>query len=159
MTTLNYDVIQQPGAAPIKLWTRGVPLEDQARQQLQNIAKLPFIHKWISVMPDVHLGKGATVGSVVPTIGAIIPAAVGVDIGCGMVAARLSLTAQQGAWRTPGPSGSGSLAARLPRRLLRHHPRPHPIWPASPDCSAAAAWWQPLRWSISSPCAITSAPA
>ncbi|EVT69398.1 RTCB protein [Stenotrophomonas maltophilia 5BA-I-2] len=93
MTTLNYDVIQQPGAAPIKLWTRGVPLEDQARQQLQNIAKLPFIHKWISVMPDVHLGKGATVGSVVPTIGAIIPAAVGVDIGCGMIAVRTTLVA------------------------------------------------------------------
>ncbi|MCW2067866.1 UNVERIFIED_ORG: tRNA-splicing ligase RtcB [Stenotrophomonas maltophilia] len=93
MTTLNYDVIQQPGAAPIKLWTRGVPLEDQAREQLQNIAKLPFIHKWISVMPDVHLGKGATVGSVVPTIGAIIPAAVGVDIGCGMIAVRTTLVA------------------------------------------------------------------
>lgn len=93
MTTLNYDVIQQPGAAPIKLWTRGVPLEDQAREQLQNIARLPFIHKWISVMPDVHLGKGATVGSVVPTIGAIIPAAVGVDIGCGMIAVRTTLVA------------------------------------------------------------------
>ena len=93
MTTLNYDVIQQPGAAPIKLWTRGVPLEDAAREQLQNIARLPFIHRWISVMPDVHLGKGATIGSVVPTIGAIIPAAVGVDIGCGMIATRTTLTA------------------------------------------------------------------
>ena len=78
---------------PIKLWTRGVPLEDEARDQLRNIAKLPFIHRWIAVMPDVHLGKGATVGSVVPTIGAIIPAAVGVDIGCGMIAARTSLVA------------------------------------------------------------------
>ena len=57
----NHDVIQEPGAAPIKLWTRGVPLEDEARKQLQNIAKLPFIHRWIAVMPDVHLGKGATV--------------------------------------------------------------------------------------------------
>ncbi|KRD73961.1 RtcB family protein [Lysobacter sp. Root983] len=93
MSTQNYDVIQEPGSAPIKLWTRGVPLEDEARQQLQNIAKLPFIHRWIAVMPDVHLGKGATVGSVVPTIGAIVPAAVGVDIGCGMIAARTSLTA------------------------------------------------------------------
>jgi len=93
MTTLNHDVIQQPGAAPIKLWTRGVPLEDQAREQLQNIARLPFIHKWIAVMPDVHLGKGATVGSVVPTVGAIIPAAVGVDIGCGMMAVRTTLDA------------------------------------------------------------------
>ncbi|WP_295908976.1 RtcB family protein [uncultured Xanthomonas sp.] len=93
MNTEQYDVIAQPGAAPIKLWTRGVPLEDEARQQLQNIAKLPFIHRWIAVMPDVHLGKGATVGSVVPTIGAIVPAAVGVDIGCGMIAARTSLVA------------------------------------------------------------------
>lgn len=93
MTTHNYDVIQDEGAAPIKLWTRGVPLEDEARKQLQNIARLPFIHRWIAVMPDVHLGKGATVGSVVPTIGAIVPAAVGVDIGCGMIAARTTLTA------------------------------------------------------------------
>ena len=93
MTTYDYDVIQDPGAVPIKLWTRGVPLEDEARDQLRNIAKLPFIHRWIAVMPDVHLGKGATVGSVVPTIGAIIPAAVGVDIGCGMIAARTSLVA------------------------------------------------------------------
>ncbi|MBB4604415.1 tRNA-splicing ligase RtcB [Xanthomonas arboricola] len=93
MSIEYYDVIAQPGAAPIKLWTRGVPLEDEARQQLQNIAKLPFIHRWIAVMPDVHLGKGATVGSVVPTIGAIVPAAVGVDIGCGMIAARTTLVA------------------------------------------------------------------
>ena len=70
-----------------------MPLEDEARKQLQNIAKLPFIHRWIAVMPDVHLGKGATVGSVVPTIGAIVPAAVGVDIGCGMIAARTTLVA------------------------------------------------------------------
>ena len=62
MTTLDYDVIHEPGAVPIKLWTRGVPLEDEARKQLQNIAKLPFIHRWIAVRPDVHLGKGATVG-------------------------------------------------------------------------------------------------
>ena len=93
MTTHNYDVIHEPGSVPIKLWTRGVPLEDEARQQLQNIAKLPFIHRWIAVMPDVHLGKGATVGSVVPTIGAIVPAAVGVDIGCGMIATRTTLMA------------------------------------------------------------------
>src|SRR3569623_55218 len=93
MSSNHYDVIQESGAAPIKLWTRGVPLEDAARQQLQNIARLPFIHRWIAVMPAVHLGKGATVGSVVPTSGAIIPAAVGVDIGCGMIAARTTLMA------------------------------------------------------------------
>jgi len=91
--TPTHDIIHDEGAAPIRLWTRGVPLEDEAREQLRNIAKLPFIHRHIAVMPDVHLGKGATVGSVVPTVGAIIPAAVGVDIGCGMIAARTSLRA------------------------------------------------------------------
>jgi len=83
----------QENGAPIKAWIEGVPLEDSARQQLVNVASLPFIHKHIAVMPDVHWGMGATVGSVIPTRGAIIPAAVGVDIGCGMVAARTSLTA------------------------------------------------------------------
>lgn len=93
MDTRNYDILNETGAKPIKMWTRGVPLEDEARQQLLNIARMPFIHEWLAVMPDVHLGKGATVGSVVPTVGAIIPAAVGVDIGCGMMAARTTLTA------------------------------------------------------------------
>ena len=80
-------------AVDIKSWTRGVAFEPEARAQLKNIATLPFIHKWIAVMPDVHLGKGATIGSVVPTVGAVIPAAVGVDIGCGMMAVRTSLAA------------------------------------------------------------------
>jgi tRNA-splicing ligase RtcB len=87
-----YKVIHESGA-PIKTWTEGVPLEDAAKKQLINVASLPFIHKHIAVMPDVHWGMGATVGSVIPTKGAIIPAAVGVDIGCGMVAARTSLVA------------------------------------------------------------------
>jgi tRNA-splicing ligase RtcB len=77
----------------IKAWIDGVPVEDQARQQLDNIAGMPFIHKHVAIMPDVHWGMGATVGSVIPTKGAIIPAAVGVDIGCGMTAVRTSLTA------------------------------------------------------------------
>jgi len=93
MTDNNYNVISETGGVPIKLWTEGVPLEDEARAQLLNIAKLPFVHRWIAVMPDVHLGKGATVGSVVPTLGAIVPAAVGVDIGCGMIASRTTLKA------------------------------------------------------------------
>ena len=87
-----YKVIQENGA-PIKAWIDGVQLEDAARQQLINVASLPFIHHHIAAMPDVHWGMGATVGSVIPTKGAIVPAAVGVDIGCGMVAARTSLTA------------------------------------------------------------------
>ncbi|WP_277052954.1 RtcB family protein [Zestomonas thermotolerans] len=78
---------------PIKFWTDGVPVEPEALRQLQNTAQLPFIFKHIAVMPDVHLGKGSTIGSVIPTVGAIIPAAVGVDIGCGMIAARTSLVA------------------------------------------------------------------
>jgi tRNA-splicing ligase RtcB len=81
------------GSRPIKHWTRGVPLEDSALEQLRNTAALPFIHKHVAVMPDVHKGMGATIGSVVPTKGAIIPAAVGVDIGCGMSATRTTLTA------------------------------------------------------------------
>ena len=64
-----------------------------ARAQLLQTAQLPFIYKHLAVMPDVHLGKGSTIGSVIPTRGAIIPAAVGVDIGCGMMAARTSLRA------------------------------------------------------------------
>ena len=83
----------QTAGAPIKAWTSGVPVEDQARQQLINMAQMPFVHSHIAIMPDVHWGIGATVGSVIPTIGAIIPAAVGVDIGCGMMAVRTSLTA------------------------------------------------------------------
>ncbi|HEX6100121.1 MAG TPA: RtcB family protein [Thermoanaerobaculia bacterium] len=132
MTTNNYEVFKPERGVAIKAWTRGVPVEDAAKQQLLNIASLPFIYRWIAVMPDVHLGKGATVGSVIPTQKAIIPAAVGVDIGCGMMAVRTSLTANdlpgdlaplrsvieeavphgrtdnggrndRGAWRTPPP--------------------------------------------------------
>jgi len=79
------------GRVPVKIYTDEV--DGKAMQQLYNIAQLPFIHNHIAAMPDVHLGKGATVGSVIPTKGAIIPAAVGVDIGCGMNALRLSLKA------------------------------------------------------------------
>ncbi|WP_299584842.1 RtcB family protein [uncultured Microbulbifer sp.] len=94
MKSMPYEVMQE-GGAPIKSWTLGVPFEEEAKTQLKNIAQMPFIHKWVAAMPDVHLGKGATIGSVVPTLGAVIPAAVGVDIGCGMMAVRTSLTAAQ----------------------------------------------------------------
>ena len=93
MTTTHYETIETPGGAPIKAWVRGVDLADNARAQLQNVARLPFIHRWVAAMPDVHLGYGATVGSVIPTHKAIVPAAVGVDIGCGMMASRTTLTA------------------------------------------------------------------
>ena len=89
---MNFEVLEG-GRLPIKAWTRGVQVEDAARQQLLNLANMPFIHKHIAAMPDVHWGMGATVGSVIATKGAIIPAAVGVDIGCGMAAQRTTLTA------------------------------------------------------------------
>lgn len=79
--------------APIKAWTEGVPVEDKALDQLRAIAGLPFIYKHLAAMPDVHWGLGATIGSVIATKGAVIPAAVGVDIGCGMSAQRTTLTA------------------------------------------------------------------
>src|SRR3990172_1908398 len=88
----NY-VVDDSSVMPIKMWTQGVPVEAEALQQLHNIASLPFIFKHVAIMPDVHWGIGATVGSVIATRGAIIPAAVGVDIGCGMNAIRTSLTA------------------------------------------------------------------
>lgn len=92
MTINKFEIIESAGK-PIKAWTRGVQVEDSAKQQLRNLASLPFIHSHIAVMPDVHYGMGATVGSVIATKGAIVPAAVGVDIGCGMAAQRTSLTA------------------------------------------------------------------
>ena len=88
-----HETLETRGAKPIKLWTQGVPVEAEAREQLLRTARLPFIFRHLAVMPDVHLGKGSTIGSVIPTQGAIVPAAVGVDIGCGMMAARTSLTA------------------------------------------------------------------
>ena len=94
MDISNFELLHAEGSAtPIKGWVRGVPLEAEAHAQLRNIASIPFVGPWVAVMPDVHLGKGATVGSVIPTRGAIIPAAVGVDIGCGMAAVRTTLRA------------------------------------------------------------------
>lgn len=93
MTEMAYEMIDSAGGKPIKAWTRGVQVEDQARQQLRNLASMPFIFSHVAAMPDVHWGMGATVGSVIATKGAVIPAAVGVDIGCGMMAQRLNLHA------------------------------------------------------------------
>lgn len=88
----THEVIQD-GGVPIRLWTQGVPVDEKAKQQLISASKMPFIYKWLAVMPDVHVGIGATIGSVIPTKQAIIPSAVGVDIGCGMMAVQTSLTA------------------------------------------------------------------
>ena len=88
---MHYEQLDIPGGVPVKMWTNGVPVEEDAKNQLRNIARLPIVFKHVAVMPDVHLGIGATIGSVVPTINAIIPAAVGVDLGCGMMACKTTL--------------------------------------------------------------------
>ncbi|GAB7550871.1 RtcB family protein [Novosphingobium sp. 11B] len=93
MTDTSFELRQVEGGVPVKMWTRGVPVDDKAHDQLARAAKMPFVFRHVAAMPDVHVGIGATVGSVIPTRGAVIPAAVGVDIGCGMMAARTSLMA------------------------------------------------------------------
>jgi len=98
MTEANFDAFQitatQPAMkVPVKHWTRGVLFEAEAQEQLRKLASMPFIHRHLAVMPDVHSGRGSTVGTVIATRGAVIPAAVGVDIGCGMMAIQLPLKA------------------------------------------------------------------
>jgi tRNA-splicing ligase RtcB len=117
-----------PGGVPLKMWTRGVPVEDQAKRQLSNAARLPIVFRHIAAMPDVHFGIGATVGSVIPTIRAIIPAAVGVDIGCGMMACKTTLTAAD------LPDNLGPLRAAIERAV------PHGRQPGSRD---PGAWQKP----------------
>lgn len=90
--TLNKNAVAGKGV-PVKIFTNDI--EDDAIRQLRTLSQLPFIHSHIAVMPDVHIGKGATVGSVIPTKDALIPSAVGVDIGCGMNAIRLSIKGSQ----------------------------------------------------------------
>jgi hypothetical protein len=92
VSTENYSVIQSGGDGFIKAWNHGVPFEDKAIEQMKNTARMPFVFKYVAAMPDAHWGLGSTVGTVLPTKGAIIPAAVGVDIGCGMLALKTSLT-------------------------------------------------------------------
>jgi tRNA-splicing ligase RtcB len=99
------------GRVPVKVYTGDI--EPQARQQLVNISRLPIVHHHVAAMPDVHLGIGATVGSVIPTLRAIIPAAVGVDIGCGMIASRLSST---------GNDFDESLLQRIFQRIEKNVP-------------------------------------
>lgn len=108
---MNKFSIHDTGAAPLKLWDSHGAFEPQAMQQLRNIASLPFIHRHVAGMPDVHLGKGATVGSVIATKQAVIPAAVGVDIGCGMSAVRTSLTADD------LPDSLGPIRAEIERAV------------------------------------------
>ncbi len=126
-----HDLIETRGV-PIKAWTQGVAFEKEARQQVTKVAELPFVFRHVAVMPDVHLGIGATVGSVIATTKAIVPAAVGVDIGCGMIAQKTSLRASDlpsdlGPIRSAieravphgGPGLTGSWRDMIPSRVSR----------------------------------------
>lgn len=90
---MNFTLYKNEDTKPVKAWVNGVNIEDEALEQILNVASLPFIHSHVALMPDVHAGKGSTIGSVIPTYQAIIPATIGVDIGCGMVALKTALTA------------------------------------------------------------------
>jgi tRNA-splicing ligase RtcB len=94
MAKQHYNIEEIPGGVSVKMWTKGVPVDDKAKAQLASAARLSIVFKHIAAMPDVHVGIGATVGSVIATVKAIIPAAVGVDIGCGMIAAKTTLRAE-----------------------------------------------------------------
>ncbi len=137
----NYEVMQD-GGVPIKSWTKGVPFEDEAKSQLKNISRLPFIHKWVAAMPDVHLGKGATIGSVVPTLGAVIPAAVGVDIGCGMMAVKTSLSASDLPDNLAGIRSAIEAAVPHGRSARARGNRDKGAWGSTPDDVLRA--WAPL---------------
>jgi len=129
----------ETGGAPIKAWTRGVPIEEAARQQIENVARLPFIYKHVAVMPDVHWGLGATVGSVIPTVGAIIPAAVGVDIGCGMAAVGTNITAAG----LPDTLSSlrAAIEAAVPHGRTDHGRRNDSgAWTSEPPAAVTSAW-------------------
>src|ERR1043165_4074781 len=89
---MGIQITLNKGRVPVKIWTRDI--EHEAIRQLANVAQLPIVHGHVAAMPDVHAGIGATVGSVIPTRNAIVPAAVGVDIGCGVNAMRLTLAAR-----------------------------------------------------------------
>jgi len=118
------------GLVPVRIYTGEV--EAAARAQLVNVSRLPIVHHHVAAMPDVHLGIGATVGSVIPTLRAIIPAAVGVDIGCGMMAAKSSLTAED------LPDNLAPLRSAIERAV------PHGRQPGSRDPGA----WQKAPGSV-----------
>lgn len=138
MSEAAFEFTAVEGGVPIKMWTRGVPVDDKAREQLASAAKMPFIFKHVAAMPDVHVGIGATVGSVIPTKGAVIPAAVGVDIGCGMMAARTSLMAHDLPDNLEGVRRAIELAVPHGRSVGRGG-RDKGSW-SNPPASIIAAW-------------------
>ena len=107
----DYHLLTAENSAPIKMWTRGVPVEPEARVQLLNTAKMPFVFKHLAVMPDVHLVERLDHWQRDPDKGVIIPAAVGVDIGCGMMAVRTSLIASD------LPDNLGALRSAIERAV------------------------------------------
>ena len=134
----NYKLHEVANGVPVKMWTNGVPVEDEAQKQLENAARLPIVFKHIAAMPDVHYGIGATVGSVIPTFKAIIPAAVGVDIGCGMMACKTTLNARD------LPDNLGPLRSAI-EKAVPHGSNPKRMgrdkgaWETPPD-ETDAAW-------------------
>ncbi|MDR1994779.1 RtcB family protein [Azonexus sp.] len=136
---MTYQVQETTNGKPIKMWTEGVPVEDDARKQLMNTATMPFIFRHLAVMPDVHLGKGSTIGSVIPTQGAIIPAAVGVDIGCGMMAACTSLQAGDLPDHLHGLRTAIEAAVPHGRTPPRHSHRDKGAW-ENPPAAVDAQW-------------------
>ena len=136
---MTYQTQEVNQGKPIKLWTEGVPVEDDARKQLMNTAQMPFIFRHLAVMPDVHLGKGSTIGSVIPTQGAIIPAAVGVDIGCGMMAARTTLSASDLSDNLYGLRSAIEAAVPHGRTPPRQSRRDKGAWENPPD-TVDATW-------------------
>jgi tRNA-splicing ligase RtcB (3'-phosphate/5'-hydroxy nucleic acid ligase) len=128
--------IHDEGSYPIKLWTDDI--EDSALQQLKNIARLPFIYRHVAAMPDVHFGIGATVGSVIATKKAIVPAAVGVDIGCGMMALRLA-----GARAEHLPESLAQIRAEIEAAVPTGFER---NLPAQQNEEAVAPLYEQFRW-------------
>lgn len=135
----NYKMITERGAVPVKAWVEGVDFEDEARKQLINTAKLPFVFKWVAAMPDTHWGLGATVGSVVATKGAIVPAAVGVDIGCGMAAYRTTLKAED------LPDNLAGIRAAIERAVPTAAPSAAAAVTAAHGTTRRTTIWRPLR--------------
>ena len=127
-------IVMQTAGVPVKAWVDGVPFEDEARAQVARVATLPFVFRHVAVMPDVHAGIGATVGSVVATTKAIVPAAVGVDIGCGMIAQATSLTASD------LPDDLRGLRHAIERAVPHGGPGLTGSWKDRVPAHVAAAW-------------------
>jgi tRNA-splicing ligase RtcB len=146
----TFELHEVEDGVPLKMWTRGVPVEEAAHKQLANAARLPIVFRHIAAMPDVHYGIGAAVGSVIPTLKAIIPAAVGVDIGCGMMACKTTLHAGD------LPDNLGPLRAAIEKAVPhgsnpKRHGRDKGSWDTPPGETDAA--WAQLAPAFESICA------